>query len=295
LAIIALGIIIKMSFMEIKKQKTSWGKVAEWYSDLLEKEEGTYQKDLILPNLIRLMDIKKGESFLDLACGQGFFSREFAKAGARVIGVDVSRELIDLAEKISKKSNLKIDYKVSSADDLSFLKENSLDKIAIVLAIQNIENISGVFKECQRILKPKGKMFLVLNHPAFRVLKQSSWGWDPSAGLGQIKGIQYRRIDEYISESKINIEMHPSTSSLAPGRAGGQAGHSPGEKTISFHRPLQFYFKFLNKNGFAVSRLEEWNSNKKSQPGPRAKAEDKARKEIPLFMFLEAINLQHHN
>jgi hypothetical protein len=47
----------------------------------------------------------------------------------------------------------------------------------------------------------------------------------------------------------------------------------------------------LGKNGFAVSRLEEWNSNRKSQPGPRSKAEDKARKEIPLFMFMEAIKI----
>jgi hypothetical protein len=56
--------------------------------------------------------------------------------------------------------------------------------------------------------------------------------------------------------------------------------------TVSFHRPLQFYFKIFSKLGFAVERLEEWNSNKKSEAGPRAKAEDKARKEIPLFLYM---------
>jgi hypothetical protein len=35
--------------------------------------------------------------------------------------------------------------------------------------------------------------------------------------------------------------------------------------------------------------MEEWESHKKSQPGPRAKAEDQARKEIPLFLYLEAV------
>jgi len=260
----------------MKNDKTSWGKVAGWYSDLLEKEEGTYQKDLILPNLIRLMDVKKGEMVLDLACGQGFFSRELFKLGAKVIGVDISKELIALADKIGKENKFKIDYKISPADDLNFIKEKSIDKIVIVLAIQNIENVAGVFKECQRVLKPSGKLFLVLNHPAFRIPKQSSWQWDPSAGSGQ--AAQYRRIDQYLSESKIEIQMHP--------------GNKPQEKTISFHRPLQYYFKLLGKNGFAVDRLEEWNSNKKSQPGPRAKAEDKIRKEIPIFMFLEAIKLK---
>ncbi|MEK7463303.1 MAG: class I SAM-dependent methyltransferase [Patescibacteria group bacterium] len=255
----------------MKNDKTSWGKVAGWYSDLLEKEEGTYQKELILPNLIRLMEIKRDELVLDLACGQGFFSREFLKAGAKVIGVDISKELIALAEKIGKAEGLRIEYQVSSADDLSFIKEKSIDKIVIVLAIQNIENVAGVFKECQRVLKSSGKLFLVLNHPAFRIPKQSSWEWD------QKTNDQYRRIDQYLSESKIEIQMHP--------------GDRPREKTISFHRPLQYYFKLLGKNGFAVDRLEEWNSNKKSQPGPRAKAEDKIRKEIPIFIFLEAVKI----
>ena len=55
--------------------------------------------------------------------------------------------------------------------------------------------------------------------------------------------------------------------------------------------PLQVYFKALKRAGFAVTGLEEWISNKKSEAGPRAKAEDKARKEIPLFMMIEATKL----
>ena len=73
---------------------------------------------------------------------------------------------------------------------------------------------------------------------------------------------------------------------------------NPGEKiqknkkyTVSFHRPLQSYFKNLNEAGFCVSRLEEWISNKKSQNGPRQKAEDTARKEIPMFMCIEALKV----
>ena len=65
-------------------------------------------------------------------------------------------------------------------------------------------------------------------------------------------------------------------------------GDKPDEMTISFHRPLQFYFKQLGKAGFGVTNMEEWSSNRLSQPGPRAEAENRARKEIPLFMCLEA-------
>ena len=65
-------------------------------------------------------------------------------------------------------------------------------------------------------------------------------------------------------------------------------GSEASSETVSFHRPLQTYFKALRKTGFVVNRLDEWTSNKKSQPGPRADAENRARKEFPMFLALEA-------
>jgi ubiquinone/menaquinone biosynthesis C-methylase UbiE len=248
---------------EKKGINTSWNAVANWYDDLLLGGEGTYQKDLILPNLLRLMEIKRGEKILDLACGQGFFAREFAVAGGEVFGADSASELIKMAKENSRKE---IKFFTAMADKLDFLPNESVDKITIVLAIQNIENVGDVFKECRRVLKSDGKMFLVMNHPSFRIPKKSSWGFDEK------EKIQYRRVGEYLSESSFEIKMKPSDP------------NSP--ITFSFHRPLQFYFKSLEKNGFATVRLEEWNSKKESQNGPRKLAEDKARKEIPLFLFL---------
>jgi ubiquinone/menaquinone biosynthesis C-methylase UbiE len=251
----------------MKTSKTSWGGVADWYKKLLEGE-GTYQKDVILPNLLRLLEIKKGSAILDLACGPGFSSQEFFKQGARVIGADVSPELIALAKANSPKE---ISYRVASADNVSFIADHSMDAVTIVLAIQNIEHVHGVFAECARVLKKGGRILVVMNHPAFRIPKESEWGWDLK------RKIQYRRIDRYLSELKTKIQMHP--------------GDKPHEYTLSFHRPLQFYFKILHKYGFCVTRLEEWNSHKKSEPGPRAAAENRSRSEIPLFLFLEAQKL----
>ena len=236
---------------------------------------GEYQKELILPNLLRLMEIKpfdkvhgkQGDVILDVACGSGFFANEFFKKGAKVVGVDISDKLIKLA----KKNYPKIDFRAGSAEKLSFLKDKSFDKAVMILAIQNMEKVQEALLECAKVLKPHGKLFIVMTHPAFRALKESSWGWDEK------NQVQYRRIDRYLSESKERILMHP--------------GDAPGEFTISFNRPLQYYFKAINKAGMAVGRLEEWNSHKKSEAGPRAKAEDIARKEIPLFLMMEAIKV----
>ncbi len=246
-------------------KSTSWGKVAIWYDNYLSKN-GTYQKDLILPNILRLLTIKKNETVLDLACGQGFFTGEFAKIAGKTIGVDLSEELISLAKKHLPSA---IDYRVGSADNLSFLNDKSVDKITIILSLQNIENVSDTLKECSRVLKQGGKLYIVLNHPAFRIPKNSSWGWNEK------NKSQYRRIDSYLSESKVKIQMHP--------------GDNPKEVTWSFHRPIQYYVKLLSKNGFLVYRMEEWNSNKKSEPGPKAEEENRIRSEIPLFLFIEGV------
>ncbi len=248
--------------------KTTWGGVADWYDDLLEKGEGTYQKDVILPNLLRAVDPKAGEKILDIACGQGFFSRELSKAGSVAVGADISPELVAIA----KKNLPEGEFHATPAHQLGFAKDGEFGKAIIVLALQNIREAAAALAEAARVLRPGGRLFLVLNHPAFRIPQQSHWGFDEE------KKVQYRRVDRYLSEMSVPIIMNP----------GKKASGEKAEETVSFHRPLQFYFKELRKAGFSVARLEEWISHKKSEAGPRQAAEDSARKEIPIFLFLEA-------
>lgn len=257
--------------MPLKKQ-TSWGKVADWYDKHLEQQQQTYQQTVILPNVLRLMQIQEGERIVDIACGQGFFAREFHAAGAHVTGTDISPELIALAKKESRIFAKELQFHVAPADVLTPITDSSAEKITLILALQNIENLSGVMSECSRILAPHGSVHIVLNHPAFRIPKHSSWGWDITAHS------QYRRIEKYLSESRAAIDMHPGSSA---------SNNAKQQTTVSFHRPLQSYFKHATKTGFSVTRLEEWISSKQSQPGPRAQMENTARKEFPLFLYLE--------
>ncbi len=248
-----------------KKLPTSWGSVAEWYDRLLGKED-TFQANVILPGLMRLMAVRPGERVLDLACGQGFFSYALAACGAQVTGTDIAPELIALAKK-NAPPGLQAQFAVAPANDQSPVATGSVDRVLITLAIQNIEDVMGTFREAHRVLKPGGKFHLVLNHPSFRVPKGSGWEWDEG-------NRQYRRVDKYLSESKAKIKMKP--------------GGDPGVVTVSFHRPLQFFVKALAECGFVVTDLEEWASHKNSDSGPRAAEENRARNEIPMFMYLEA-------
>ncbi len=241
----------------------SWSDVATWYDAHLQKPD-TYHAKILLPNMLRLVAPEKDDTIVDLACGTGFFTKAFAEKGATVTGIDVGEDLIALARTHVPNAV----FHVGSAEDLSMIKNESVKKVTIVLAIQNIEHAERVIAEASRILVPGGYFHIAMNHPAFRIPKSSAWAYDEK------QKIQYRRVERYISETQSMIDMHPGTMG--------------GPQTISFHRPLQYYFKALAKAGFSVDRLEEWTSHKTSDSGPRAQAENRARKEIPLFLYLRA-------
>ncbi|MEN9647367.1 MAG: hypothetical protein RLY57_171 [Candidatus Parcubacteria bacterium] len=246
------------------EDKTSWGEVAGWYDRVVESDD-SYQTKVVLPQLIRVMNITKGERVIDVACGQGFFARAFQNAGAHVTGIDIGENLIAIAREKSKD----IEYVVGSAESLQGITDAQYDKATIILALQNIEKLQDTCTSIARVLKSQGKCYIVLNHPSFRIPGRSSWEFDT------INYVQYRRVDGYMSESKKEMIMNPG------------APIQDQIVTWSFHRPLQVYTKALFKAGFAITRIEEWGSHKESEPGPRQKAEDKARKEFPLFMLLE--------
>jgi ubiquinone/menaquinone biosynthesis C-methylase UbiE len=253
---------------------TSWGGVADWYNNHLEKSDDTYHTKVIFPNILRMLGDVSGKKILDMACGQGIFAEKLRDLGALVTGVDLGKELIAIAEEKSKsikeKGTHKVVYHVASADDLFMIKDASVDIVVCILALQNIDDLQKTIGEARRVLTKTGKLLFVLNHPSFRNPKQTHWGYY------EAENTQYRRVDEYMSESHVRIDMTP----------GSQVDK---KFTVSFHRPLQVYVKALSKNGFAVTRLEEWVSHRESERGPKKKAEDKARKEIPLFMCVEAI------
>jgi ubiquinone/menaquinone biosynthesis C-methylase UbiE len=252
------------------RAKTSWGGVKEWYTQHLQGND-TYHRQVVLPNLLRCIAPKAGEKALDVACGEGFFSRALAESGCDVVGADVSTELVTEARKVAPASGATPSYVVAPAHELGFVDPDSQDLALCVLALQNIANPHEVFPAIAKALKVGGRLGIVLNHPAFRIPKQSSWGWDPETRA------QYRRVDKYLSESKDRIQMHP--------------GSDPSATTLSYHRPLQYFVKQLGKAGFAITNLEEWVSHRVSDSGPRAEAENAIRKEIPLFLFIEAKRL----
>ncbi|HTY13275.1 MAG TPA: class I SAM-dependent methyltransferase [Candidatus Omnitrophota bacterium] len=247
-----------------RPKETGWNEVAEWYDGLVGDEGSDYHRNVIIPGALRMLAPQKGEKVLDVACGQGVFSRKLAEAGAEVVGIDASKRLIDSA----KKRSPDIKYAVVNAASMKLFQDGTFDSAASIMALQNIDPIAPVLSEISRVLKPGGRFLFVTLHPCFRVPRNSHWGFDHK------KDTQYRRVDRYMSQIKVPIRMHP--------------GYAPDQITYTYHRPLSEYFKVLRSCGLAVIDLEEWISHRISKSGPRKKAEDSSRIEIPMFVSILA-------
>ena len=70
----------------------------------------------------------KGLRVLDLGCGGGILSEEFAKKDANITGIDIAENAIKVAINHAFKNNLKIDYRVGSAENIQ-MEKNTFDVV----------------------------------------------------------------------------------------------------------------------------------------------------------------------
>ena len=238
--------------------ETSWNSVGKWYDRLVDKEGHYYHKNVILPRLAPFLEGKETR-LLDLACGQGVLQRAFPDIG--YLGVDVAKSLIKKAQSRGKKDLFMV------GDITKPLKlHGTFTHASLILAFQNLEKPEGALANAKKYLEKGGTLIIVLNHPCFRIPRQSSWGVD------EPKKLQYRRIDRYMTPLKVPIQMHPG-------------------QTWSYHHSISDISTMLANTGFIITRIEEWCSDKAST-GKCAKRENMARKEFPLFFTIVAQSIK---
>ena len=108
-------------------------KVSEYFEDIAadfdsyyEQPKGFFNKIinawLRKPGLIRRMEItlkliepSSGKRILDVGCGSGKLAVECAKRGAEVYGIDISRNMIEIAKEHCKRSNVKVKFIIGDA------------------------------------------------------------------------------------------------------------------------------------------------------------------------------------
>lgn len=97
----------------------------------------------------------KGLKILDVGCGGGLLSEEFAKKGAKVMGIDVSINSLKIAKAHASKNNLAITYTKAYAEDIPS-KDNKFDVVVCADCLEHVDNLEKVISEVSRVLKNNG-------------------------------------------------------------------------------------------------------------------------------------------
>ena len=134
--------------------------------------------------LFELLGTPAGLSVLDLACGSGFYSRLLRAARAdRVVGVDLSEGMIELARRDEAAEPLGIMYHV--ADVMELALGDTFDVVFAAYLFNYAKTADELAAMCRAVvqhLKPSGRLVAVLNNP-----EQSPTDWETIRKYGYVK------------------------------------------------------------------------------------------------------------
>jgi len=182
-------------------KKLAFREIIEWYS---------YNK--------LLGDVSQ-KSVLDLACGEGFYSRRIKRKGAqKVVGVDISEKMIGLARQQEKSHPLGVDYFVG--DVMVLAKVGSFDLVVASYLLNYAQTREQLLKMCRTIsinLKPGGRFVSINNNPdqppkSFALCKKYGFTKSISGPLVEGAAITYEffrigqkfRIDNYYLSRQVH-------------------------------------------------------------------------------------------
>lgn len=220
-----------------------WNRNARFWDDRMGDEGNDFHSLLIRPAAEQLLEIKADETVLDVACGNGIFSRHLAQLGAQVVAIDFSETLIDLAKARTGKNSDRITYQVMDAtdgDQLLSLGAGRFDAAVSNMALMDMATITPLLESLSRLLKPKGRFVFSLSHPCFltpgmtRVIEEDD------------------REGEIVTRYSIKVSDY-----ITPTAHKGLAIVGQPAAQYYFHRPFSLLFKECFKVGFVLDGLEE--------------------------------------
>lgn len=220
-----------MSDYSLKKSLEIWNDNAEYWDKYMGDESNDFHRDVVRPNVTKLLEIKKDDYILDISCGNGNYSAFLAENGVRVLAFDYSSKMIELAKKRRVKVLDKIEFVVADATNESELmalkRDSKYTKAVCNMAIMDILEINTLFKCVNTLLTDNGIFVFSTQHPCFVTLT-----------------------DKYLT-------AHAYYDTAIPNQP---------KKQCYYHRSFQDIFTICFENGFIIDGFYEETYGKKEKP-----------------------------
>lgn len=112
-------------------------------------------------DVLKLVAAKRNKKILDVACGTGKYTYEFAKKGAQVIGIDFSKQMIEVA----RIKFPKLEFRHTDIIKKLPFRNRQFDKINCAQALKHIKNLKPTLYEFFRVLRKGGVFIFSVTHP----------------------------------------------------------------------------------------------------------------------------------
>ncbi len=223
------------------KVTTSFGKFAALWDKQIGDDGGSGK---VTADAIRkIIGPVKNKTIYELACGNGYLSRQFVRLGAKkVFASDVAKEMIDIAS--HKYPADKINYLVREATNFSGIPKSYFDIVVIEHGIFYIKDIEKLLQGIKTSLKPGGVFVFSILHPLFPEGRKA---------LGHTHAM-----GEDLDTKKIHEQYLKNYSKIVSKNWGDQTVHYR-----TYKRPLSYYINLCGKAGLLTQEIIEIPSQSK--------------------------------
>jgi SAM-dependent methyltransferase len=129
--------------------------------------------------VLRLLEARKGEAILDLACGPGRHALELARRGFRVTAVDRTADYLEEAERRAQAENLSVEF--VQEDMRTFCRPGAFHRVINLFTsfgyFEDAADDERVLQNVYRSLKPRGTlaMHLMAKEVLARIFRKRTW------------------------------------------------------------------------------------------------------------------------
>lgn len=99
------------------------------------------------------------KAVIDVGCGGGILSESLAKLGAKVTGIDMGTEPLNVAKLHALDSGLSIDYQKITAEEKAIEAHESFDFVTCMEMLEHVPDPSSIINACASLVKPGGLVF----------------------------------------------------------------------------------------------------------------------------------------